>query len=308
MTTTPSEGGPARVARLRRQSAEYRQRVDVALEGWLPDLRQPPRRLHEAMRYAVLGGGKRVRAMLVYAAADAVGAPPAGLDAPACAVELIHAYSLVHDDLPAMDDDELRRGRPTCHRAFDEATALLAGDALHTLAFEVLSSDSSLALGAERRCRMLAVLSRAAGSRGMAGGQAIDLAAVGRSLTLDELEQMHLRKTGALIRASIELGALCGHADEATMEKLDGYARCVGLAFQIQDDLLDVEGDTAALGKATGADSSLDKPTYPSLLGVAESRRRAATLNERALACLAGMDGSADTLRMLSEYVVKRRH
>ena len=299
---------PARAAQLRRQSAEYRQRVGVALERWLPDTRQPPHRLHEAMRYAVLGGGKRVRAMLVYAAGEAVGGAPADLDAPACAVELIHAYSLVHDDLPAMDDDELRRGRPTCHRAFDEATALLAGDALQALAFEVLSSNPSPVVGAERRCRMLEVLSRAAGSLGMAGGQAIDLAAAGRSLTLQELEHMHLRKTGALIRASIALGALCGHADEATMEELDGYAKCVGLAFQIQDDLLDVEGDAAVLGKATGADSLLDKPTYPSSLGVAESRRRAAALHDRALARLSGMDGSADTLRLLSEYVVTRRH
>jgi len=228
---------------MRRQSAEYRKRVDAALERCLPDADEPPQRLHEAMRYAVLGGGKRVRAILVYASADAVGGTSEGLDAPACAVELIHAYSLVHDDLPAMDDDELRRGRPTCHRAFDEATALLAGDALQSLAFEVLSSDPSLAVTAERRCRMLELLSKAVGSRGMAGGQAIDLGAVGRSLSLEELEQMHLRKTGALIRASILLGALCASADDASVEKLDEYARCVGLAFQIQDDVLDLYGD-----------------------------------------------------------------
>ena len=272
-----------------RRSAEYRKRIDAALERRLPDTEKAPQRLHQAMRYAVLGEGKRMRAILVYAAADAVGAPIEGLDVPACAVELVHAYSLVHDDLPAMDDDALRRGRPTCHRAFDEATAILAGDALQALAFEVLSSDPSLPATAERRCRMLEVLSRAAGSHGMAGGQAIDLDAVGRPLGLEELEHMHRCKTGALIRASILLGALCGPADEETIEQLDGYAKCVGLAFQIRDDILDVEGDTALLGKATGADSSLGKPTYPSILGLPESRRRADTLHERALDCLAGM-------------------
>ena len=306
MTTTSSDRASARAAELSRRSAEYRNRVNIALEGRLPDIRQPPQRLHEAMHYAVLGGGKRVRAIMVYAAADAAGGSQVDLDAPGCAVEFIHAYSLVHDDLPAMDDDDLRRGRPTCHRAFDEATALLAGDALQTLAFEVLSSDLSLGAETERRCRMMEVLSHAVGSRGMAGGQAIDLAAVGRSLTLEELEGMHLRKTGALIRASVHLGALCGSADEETIERLDGYARCVGLAFQIQDDVLDVEGDTAVLGKAAGADSALDKPTYPSVLGLTESRRRAEALHERALACLVDFDASADTLRMLSEFVVTR--
>ncbi len=307
MTTTPSEAGPARAAEWIRRSTEYRKRLDAALERRLPDARHPPQRLHEAMRYAVLGGGKRVRAMLVYAAADAVGGAVAGPDAPACAVELVHAYSLVHDDLPAMDDDDLRRGRPTCHRAFDEATALLAGDALQTLAFEVLSSDPALGAGAERRCRMMEVLSRAAGSRGMAGGQAIDLASVGATLTPAELEHMHRCKTGALIRASIQLGALCGSADDATIEQLDGYARCVGLAFQIRDDVLDVQGDTTVLGKAAGADSSLGKPTYASVLGLAESRRRAHALHVRALDFLAGLGDAADTLRMLSEYVISRR-
>ena len=260
------------------------------------------------MRYAVLGGGKRVRAMLVHAAADAVGAPAEGRDAPACAVELIHAYSLVHDDLPAMDDDDLRRGHPTCHRAFDEATALLAGDALQTLAFEVLASDPSLRASAEHRCRMLALLARAAGSRGMAGGQAFDLAAVGGSLGLPELERMHLHKTGALIRASIALGGLCGSPDEATLRKLDAYARCVGLAFQIQDDVLDVEGDTALLGKVAGADSSLGKPTYPSVLGLGESRRRADALHADALGHLADLGERAETLRMLSDYLMRRRY
>ena len=308
MTTTSSDGASTRAAEMRRRGAEYRKRIDVALERRLPNAEDPPQRLHAAMRYAVLGGGKRVRAILAYASADAVGGLSKGLDVPACAVEMIHAYSLVHDDLPAMDDDELRRGRPTCHRAFDEATALLAGDALQSLAFEVLSSDPSLTVTAERRCRMLELLSRAVGSRGMAGGQAIDLGAVGKALSLEELEHMHLCKTGALIRASILLGALCASADDASVEKLDEYAKCVGLAFQIQDDVLDVEGDTTLLGKSTGADSSLDKPTYPSVLGLSESRRRAAALHARALDCIAGMGPSADTLRMLSEYVVTRRH
>ncbi len=308
MTTTPIESVSSRAAEMRRRSAEYRKRVDVALDRCLPPAEEPPQRLHAAMRYAVLGAGKRVRAILAYASAEAVGGASRGLDVPACAVELIHAYSLVHDDLPAMDDDELRRGRPTCHRAFDEATALLAGDALQSLAFEVLSSDPDLTVTAERRCRMLGLLGRAAGSRGMAGGQAIDLGAVGGSLSLDELEQMHLCKTGALIRASVLLGALCASADDASVAKLDEYARCVGLAFQIQDDVLDVEGDTALLGKAVGADSALGKPTYPSILGVSESRRRAAALHDRALDCIADLGSCADTLRMLSEYVVTRRH
>ena len=308
MTTGSNDAASARASEMRARSAAYRKRVETALDRCLPPAAEPPQRLHEAMRYAVLGGGKRVRAILVYAAADAVRGAPEGLDAPACAVELIHAYSLVHDDLPAMDDDALRRGRPTCHRAFDEATALLAGDALQSLAFEVLSSDPHLPAGAERRCRMLTALSRAAGSRGMAGGQTIDLGAVGKALTPEELEHMHLCKTGALIRASVLLGALSGPADEATIGKLDEFARCVGLSFQIRDDLLDVEGDAAALGKATGADSSLGKPTYPSVLGLPESRRRAAALHERALSCLAGMGPSADTLRLLSEYIVTRQH
>ena len=307
MTTTSSDRATARAAEWRRRSGDYRRRANHALAERLPDIREPPRRLHEAMHYAVLGGGKRVRAIMVYAAADAAGCPQVNPDAAACAVEFVHAYSLVHDDLPAMDDDDLRRGRPTCHRAFDEATALLAGDALQTLAFEVLSSDRSLRIATELRCRMLEVLSRAVGSQGMAGGQAIDLAATGRSLTLEELEGMHLRKTGALIRASVRLGALCASADEEALEGLDAYAQCVGLAFQIRDDVLDVEGDTAVLGKAAGADSALGKPTYPSVLGLAESRRRALALHERALARLSGFGASADTLRMLSEYVVTRK-
>lgn len=304
---SPSDGTPP-FDRLARRRAWHRRRVDGALEQWLPDPREPPQRLHKAMRYAVLGGGKRVRATLVYAAAEAAGAGPQGVDSPACAVELIHAYSLVHDDLPAMDDDDFRRGRTSCHRAFDEATALLAGDALQTLAFEVLCSDSIPMMPAERRCRMLEILSRASGSRGMAGGQAIDLASVGKALTLDELEQMHRRKTGALIRAAVQLGALCAGADDATMGRLDAYGNCVGLAFQIQDDLLDIESDAVAADGGRGVDCAPCKPTYPSIAGLAESRERVSALHECALDCLAGMGESADTLRLLSEYIVTRRY
>ena len=294
--------------RLDRRRAGHRRRVDDALERCLPDPREAPQRLHEAMRYAVLGGGKRVRATLVYAAAEAAGAGLEGTDPPACAVELIHAYSLVHDDLPAMDDDDFRRGRPSCHRAFDETTAILAGDALQTLAFEVLCSDVSPVVSAGRRCRMLEILSRASGSRGMAGGQAIDLASVGKALTLNELEQMHRCKTGALIQAAVQLGALCADADDTTMERLGAYGGCVGLAFQIQDDVLDIEGDAVTDDGGGGTDPTPDKPTYPSILGLAESRERISALHQCALGCLAGLGESADTLRLLSEYIVTRRY
>ena len=304
---SPSDGTPP-FDRLDRRRARHRRRVNGALEQWLPDPREAPQRLHKAMRYAVLGGGKRVRATLVYAAAEAAGAGPEGVDTPACAVELIHAYSLVHDDLPAMDDDDFRRGRPSCHRAFDEATALLAGDALQTLAFEVLCSDTSPTMSAGRRCRMLEILSRASGSRGMAGGQAIDLASVGKPLTLDELEQMHRRKTGALIQAAVQLGALCAGADDATMGRLDAYGNCVGLAFQIQDDVLDIESDAVTADGGSGVDFTPRKPTYPSIVGLAESRETVTALHECALDCLAGMGESADTLRLLSEYIVTRRY
>lgn len=282
----------------------YRGRANRALEACLPAAGREPAGLHEAMRYAVLDGGKRVRATLVYATGEAVGADPALLDAPACAVELIHAYSLVHDDLPAMDNDDLRRGKPTCHRAFGEATALLAGDALQTLAFEVLAEGAG---GAPRGMEMVTTLARASGSLGMAGGQAIDLAAVGRALSLDALEDMHRRKTGALIRASVRLGALCASdVSAAQLEQLDGYAACIGLAFQVRDDILDVEADTETLGKTQGADIALDKPTYPSLLGLDAAKQKARELHERAIAELADFDARADALRGLSAFIVNR--
>ncbi len=259
------------------------------------------------MRYATLEGGKRVRACLVYAAGQALGAPDAALDAPACAVELIHAYSLVHDDLPCMDDDDLRRGRPTCHRAYDEATALLVGDALQTLAFEILASDPALIVNPAQRARMIATLAQASGSRGMAGGQAIDLAAVGRTLSERELEQMHRHKTGALIRASILLGALAQEeAPAASLAALETYAQNVGLAFQITDDILDVEGDADTLGKTPGADQAHNKPTYPAIIGLEQAKTKRATLASDAFAALAPLGENAALLALLARYVIER--
>lgn len=288
--------------------ADSQTRIQAALERHLPSADTHPARLHQAMRYAVLGGGKHVRPLLTYATGRAVGAAVQRLDSAACAVEFIHAYSLVHDDLPAMDDDDLRRGRPTCHRAFDEATAILAGDALQTLAFYVLAHSAALDLPASTRLRMLETLALASGSRGMAGGQAIDLAAVGQTLNIAQLEDMHIHKTGALIRASVLLGALCADAlDETRLEQLDHYAKCIGLAFQIQDDILDVVGDTATLGKTAGADDARDKPTYPALLGLDGARERAAELLAAAHAALSGFGAEADALHGLADYIVQRK-
>ncbi len=286
----------------------YRERVERALAARLPAVSTLPARLHEAMRYAVLGGGKRVRAALVYAAGTALGAGDAALDAPACAVELIHAYSLVHDDLPCMDNDDLRRGKPSCHKAYDEATALLVGDALQTLAFEVLASDPALAVSPARRLEMVATLARATGAAGMAGGQAIDLAAVGRKLAPDELQDMHTRKTGALIHAAVRLGALAaGTTDEKTLAALDRYGRAVGLAFQIADDILDVEGQAATLGKRPGADQARNKPTYPALLGLDEAKTRAQAALAQALESLAPLGDNGAVLAALARYIVERR-
>jgi len=294
------------IATLEIDLSGYRARVNRALETFLPAAQRAPSQLHEAMRYAVLNGGKRVRATLVYATGEAVGAEDTVLDAPACAVEFIHAYSLVHDDLPAMDDDDLRRGKPACHRVFGEANALLAGDALQSFAFQVMADGVS---STRRGMEMVATLARASGSLGMAGGQAIDLAAVGSQLSLDELENMHRHKTGALIRASVRLGALCASDVSARqLEQLDAYAACIGLAFQVRDDILDVEADTETLGKTQGADIALDKPTYPSLLGLEPAKRKAEELHERAIAELAAFDARADALRALSAFIVNRPH
>lgn len=287
----------------------WQQRVDQALSQWLPAEHLVPQRLHQAMRYVTLGGGKRIRPVLVYAAGSALGVPLTRLDPPACAVELIHAYSLVHDDLPAMDNDDLRRGRPTCHRQFDEATAILTGDALQSLAFHLLSHGMDPAIPTTQRLEMIDTLAVASGSRGMAGGQAIDLAAVGHTLTEAELENMHIHKTGALIRASVVLGALCADpCDRQQLTALDHYAKCIGLAFQIQDDILDVTGHTETLGKAAGADQLNNKPTYPSILGLAASRQLANDLCRDALAHLAGFDDKAASLRQIAHYIIERTH
>jgi farnesyl diphosphate synthase len=285
----------------------YRARVEQALERHLPDTDINPCQLHQAMRYAVLGGGKRIRPTLVYATGRAVGVEPAILDGPACAVEFIHAFSLVHDDLPAMDNDELRHGKPTCHKAFGEAIALLAGDALQALAFQVLAQDPTMNQQPQLRLRLVATLAQAAGSRGMAGGQAIDLDAVGKELTLAELENMHIHKTGALIRASVLMGALSQESlPAASLQHLDHYGKCIGLAFQIRDDILDVIADTTTLGKTQGADALLNKPTYPALLGLDGARDHARTLVDEALDSLQDFGPEAEVLRWIAGYIVER--
>lgn len=285
---------------------ERQARVEAALAQALPNAKHVPFRLHDAMRYAVLGGGKRVRPLLAFAAGELSGADPARVERAAAAVELIHAYSLVHDDMPAMDNDVLRRGKPTVHVEFDEATALLVGDALQSLAFEVLAQPG-LVDDSAKQVRMLGLLAAASGSRGMAGGQAIDLEAVGKPLDLPELEFMHILKTGALIRASVNLGALCGSSlDDAAMGRLDHYAKCVGLAFQVVDDVLDADASTATLGKTAGKDAASNKPTYVSLLGLARARDLAAELRVDAHAAMAGFGDEAARLRQLADYIVLR--
>jgi farnesyl diphosphate synthase len=284
-------------------------RVERALDARLPAENILPQGLHQAMRYSVLDGGKRTRPLLTYATGQALGLSEDLLDAQACAVEFIHVYSLIHDDLPAMDDDDLRRGKPTCHKAFDEATAILAGDALQALAFEVLANDSSIQVDATARLKMITTLTKASGSQGMVGGQAIDLASVGTKLTVPELENMHIHKTGALIRASVNLASLSKpDIDPAMAKKLDHYAKCIGLSFQVKDDILDVESDTATLGKTQGKDEDNDKPTYPALLGMAGAKQKAQELHELAVASLAEFGSKADLLRDLSLYIIERTH
>ncbi|WP_422910332.1 polyprenyl synthetase family protein [Pseudomonas sp. MAC6] len=283
-------------------------RVDAALEDLLHSPRPELERLYAAMRYSLFNGGKRVRPLLAYAACEALGGQPERANAAACAVELIHAYSLVHDDLPAMDDDDLRRGQPTTHRAFDEACAILAGDGLQSLAFEVLSDAKHNPHNAELRLAMLNTLSRAAGPAGMVGGQAIDLGSVGQQLDQAALEVMHRHKTGALIEASVQLGALASErADEHALKALHTYARAIGLAFQVQDDILDVESDTATLGKTQGKDQAHDKPTYPALLGLGAAKAYALELRDQALHALRPFDQAAEPLRDLARYIVERR-
>ncbi|RZZ86759.1 polyprenyl synthetase family protein [Pseudoxanthomonas winnipegensis] len=285
--------------------ARWAQRVEAALEAALPAPDLAPQRLHAAMRHAVLGGGKRMRPLLVYAAGTLTGADEATLDAPAAAVELIHAYSLVHDDLPAMDDDAMRRGRPTVHVAFDEATAILAGDALQTRAFEVLADahvDSAL------RVAWLQTLARASGVAGMCGGQALDIDATGQQQSLAALQRMHALKTGALIRASVRLGALAGGADAATLQRLDRFADALGLAFQVRDDILDVEASSETLGKTAGKDAAQDKSTYPALLGMDGAKARLDDLAAQMRDLLAPFDERADALAALGELTVRRGH
>ncbi|MBI5791394.1 MAG: polyprenyl synthetase family protein [Rhodocyclales bacterium] len=280
-------------------------RTESTLEAALPAADLAPARLHQAMRYSVLGGGKRVRPLLCHAAGAIFGADEQVLDAPAIAVELIHAYSLVHDDMPCMDDDVLRRGKPTCHVEYDEATALLVGDALQTLAFQVLA-DRLPGVSAARQLEMLHLLAVASGSRGMAGGQAIDLAAVGLQLDIGALEYMHIHKTGALIRAAVLLGAHCGEAPPDALDRLGRFANRIGLLFQVVDDILDAEASTATLGKTAGKDAAQNKPTYVNLLGAKEAKAMAAKLRQDAHDALAPFGDSATRLHELADFIVER--
>ncbi len=283
------------------------QRIESLLQSLLPDPGIAPQRLHQAMRYAVLGGGKRVRPLLAFAAGELTQASPERTAIAGAAVELIHAYSLVHDDLPCMDDDVLRRGRPTCHIEYDEATALLVGDALQSLAFQLLG-EYRLADDAAAQLDMVRLLAAASGSRGLAGGQAIDLGAVGKTLSVPELEFMHIHKTGALIRAAAMLGARCGNGlDEKELAQVDHFAKCIGLAFQVVDDVLDAEAPTATLGKTAGKDARQGKPTYVSALGTARSKALAGELRNDALRALDGFGERALRLQQLADFIVLRK-
>ena len=291
--------------------AAWRATVQADMEGmllsFLPPATQQPQRLHEAMQYAVLDGGKRVRPLLAFAAGELFDAPRDAVARAAAAVEMIHAYSLVHDDMPCMDDDDLRRGKPTVHKQYDEATALLVGDALQSLAFQLLG-EYRLAPDAQGQLEMVKLLGLASGSRGMAGGQAIDLAAVGRMLTVPELEFMHIHKTGALIRAAAVLGARCGSGlSEVEFARVDAYAKAVGLAFQVVDDVLDAEAPTATLGKTAGKDAEQGKPTYVSAMGVAQAKSLAGQLREEALAAIAPFGARGARLAQLADFIVLRQ-
>jgi farnesyl diphosphate synthase len=293
--------------------ASQQSRFEQVLRQLLPSAEVAPQRLHAAMRYAVLDGGKRVRPLLAFAAGELAGASVGRVNFAAAAVELIHAYSLVHDDMPCMDDDVLRRGKPTCHVEYDEATALLVGDALQSLAFQLLS-EHCLNDDAIKQLTMVKLLAVASGSRGMAGGQAIDLASVGKQLTLPELEQMHIHKTGALIRAAVLLGAQCGSdnnrgdaLNDAQIDKLDRFGKLIGLAFQVVDDVLDCEADTATLGKTAGKDAHNDKPTYVSLLGLQGARDMAQRLHREAIESLGEFGTPAKRLRELADFIVLRK-
>jgi farnesyl diphosphate synthase len=288
-------------------AASRQSRIEALLDKVLPAPRLVPERLHAAMRYAVLGGGKRVRPLLAFAGGELAAADPERAAIAGAAVELIHAYSLVHDDLPCMDDDVLRRGKPTCHVEYDEATALLVGDALQSLAFQLIG-EYRLADDPSEQLHMIKLLASASGSRGMAGGQAIDLDSVGKRLSVPELELMHIHKTGALIRASALLGARCGNAlGTNELAQLDTFAKLIGLAFQVVDDVLDAEAPTATLGKTAGKDAERNKPTYVSALGIAESKSFAEQLRQDALKALDGFGERALRLRQLADFIVLRK-
>jgi len=286
--------------------ASHQANFEDTLSQLLPPIDAMPVGLHEAMRYALLDGGKRVRPLLVFAAGELVDATEARVKIAAAAVELIHVYSLVHDDMPCMDDDVLRRGKPTCHVQYDEATALLVGDSLQTLAFQLLA-EHRLSDESQRQLDMIKLLAVSSGSRGMAGGQAIDLASVGKTLTLPELELMHIHKTGALIRAAVLMGAQCGSVSSEQLVKLDHFAKLIGLAFQVVDDVLDCEADTVTLGKTAGKDADNGKPTYVSLLGLQDARDMAHRLHQEALDTLVEFGEGAHRLRELADFIVLRK-
>jgi geranylgeranyl pyrophosphate synthase len=300
---------PASADEFGAQLETWRVRMERALAARLPAPDLVPARLHEAMRYSVLGGGKRIRPALLFATALTLGLSEDEVEAAACAIELVHVYSLVHDDLPAMDDDDMRRGRPTCHKAYDEATALLVGDALQPLAFQLLAVDAALPASPAIRLRLIDLLAQAIGTFGMAGGQAIDLAVQGMRLDIGQVEDMHARKTGALIRASVLMAAECAPSlDTSLYGALNRFATAVGLAFQIQDDLLDLTGDALTLGKATGADSERAKPTHPAIIGIAASQQRVRLLHNQAISALAPFGERAQPLRSLAHWLLSRQY
>ena len=291
----------------KQQLLSSQQRCETALDKALNHLNISDEYLAEAMAYSLFNGGKRVRPFLVEATAQALGIDDVRVDIAMAAIEMVHSYSLVHDDLPAMDDDDLRRGQPTCHIKFNEATAILAGDALLTGAFEIVAdmpADFSMA----QRLQLIRLLSQGSGASGMVAGQAIDLASVGKEVDLAHLERMHAHKTGALIRISVLMGAYCGDPDEETLKHLTTYANAIGLAFQVQDDILDIEGDTATLGKQQGADIALNKPTYPALLGLVGAKDKAKQLHQISLNALQSLPGDTSALAQLAEYIISRDH
>ena len=283
---------------------QYANRVNQQLENWLPEESSPPTTLHQAMRYAVLGGGKRIRPALLYATGEALGGKLEKLDTSACAVELMHSYSLIHDDLPAMDNDELRRGLPTCHKEFDEATAILAGDAIQALAFAILANDTA---SSKQRVKMIQLLAESSGSLGMAGGQAIDLASVNKQLSKDEIEHMHRLKTGALIKASVLMAVSASEVNDPDIfKRFAHFADCIGLAFQIRDDILDIQAETKILGNPQGSDLAQNKPTYPSIVGLEQAEIVAKDLLQQALHEINGLNFQWETLQAVSNYMVTR--